>query len=404
MNPMIHCMLPGLEDVGLVNLEGKTPWDKAHHPHLDYLMQNSTLFSITNTNCLGVDNAFLTFVLQNPKWLNISTAIFEATLFNASSKLHNTYLLARFVFLVDEVIVDSSHHFFSEQEARALCSALNERFESLGLKFILNDSKEVIVISDGSVLEGFQGMASVPHPDQLLYTHIHQLYPGLLTPEQSQLLYDIFQTLEDHEINQLRKDLEEPLINGLIFEHGGGYTKSLFSYEPSTSDQLFVYTFSTAVAGACHYFHIPFMKLLPEKKRYEYLIDIMQEIKKTLGQYQHLVLDLRYLWESTYKKDLLEKIKTIEFLDKFFVQELISFCNATSTILNLGSLVKTDMHLGTICPGTTRFMQYIPYRVAKTQNESLISSPIDLSNSNISLDRLLLRLTHIPPKHLCLFR
>ena len=89
-----------------------------------------------------------------------------------------------------------------------------------------------------------------------------------------------------------------------------------------------------------------FLSIQPERQRFASLKSLIDNLPTFFREKDFVCIDLQYLWRSTFKGDLLEKIKSIEFLDKQFIHPLKAYCKKCKVRLSLFPLKHTSIGSG----------------------------------------------------------
>ncbi len=315
----ILCLLPGLIDVPLQDLGGACPLEKAPTPTLDAMH-----CSVDHPPDYGGLETVLLALLGVVPGEASPRGPLEAYSLGYALAPHQLAYSARLISAGDGIIVDVSDELTSDSEGKALLSALPGTFFHLeGPKGVYLTSQELPrrIGCNPVACEGESWQQGLPQ----------ELANGIET------------ALVGHEINELRFDLEERPVNGLLLTEGGEAPQ--WDSTTELGDTLVV-TASAVMHGAARAVGAAVWRLPREGRRLENVSLILQQIPELTKKHSRILLDLPYLWQSTYEGDVREKVKTIEWLDR----HLLAPIRAQWT-LAVHPLRPTDIRLGTWLPG-----------------------------------------------------
>jgi 2,3-bisphosphoglycerate-independent phosphoglycerate mutase len=246
-------------------------------------------------------------------------------------------------------LVDVHDGLCSTQEGKELARDLNEVMGADGFHFIHLQGPMGILLSDHpEMVAAVQASRSLNPIDCL-----GQNYPSATTgicenPAVTELCVRISEALSAHSINELRADLEEDPINAAIF-YGGG---PLFRTAKQRGDVFLLSPVAESI-GVAKSLGCQTLYLDEETQRFDWVRRSVADIKTWTARSQELVVEWPYVWNSTFKGDLLEKIKTIEWLDKHGLAPLLQLCREENLDLRVLSLRAVDIRDGSITAGMT---------------------------------------------------
>jgi len=152
--------------------------------------------------------------------------------------------------------------------------------------------------------------------------------------------------IEDSEVNALKFDFEEAPVNGIIFTEGSLWNLKKTTASKKLPSNSLIITPNPATVGLAKAHNIETWTLPPEEEKFSYLPLVLHYLKKMIVERELIIWDIRYLWNSTYNGSLLEKIKTIEFLDKNLLPPIKKIIDQGDHSLSILPLVHSSIHLG----------------------------------------------------------
>lgn len=330
----IVVLLNGLTDVPLEELGGKTPLEKASHPTLDQL---SGPHLLTAPQEGGHPHALLALLGIDGR--GCGRAAFEAEAIGHPLQKGQEAFSVRFVSMGGEIVVDLSDQLLTESEAELLCAALSRPGWRL---FHLRGPEALLIVDRQSDLPA---VALPPLcPTELVGRRWDELLPS---PTLRGAVQSMIEQLAGHEINRLKEELEEPLVNGVVLSEGGGALPWL----PKERSEIALYTTASASIGIAKSLGLPLIRLPEELRKYDHLARLLEGLPRLTSSGSILIFELSYLWESTYRGDLLEKVKTIEWLDKHWLAPLLAFCRERGVPLAILPLRNVDIRTGKVVGG-----------------------------------------------------
>jgi 2,3-bisphosphoglycerate-independent phosphoglycerate mutase len=338
----IVCILNGLYDQPLEDLEGKTPLQKAAHPALDELARMGDCrlalppehggFEISLLSMLGLDGA------------GTARGPLEAFAIGRRLAEDQVAYCVRFVHASGGVIVDLSDGLVKDQEASALCRALTDEQTQF---YPLAGPNAVMITRDEALVTSAR-----PHgpmaPADLAGRSWQDLLPaqGLAAGWQS--------ILDGHEINVLKLELEEPPANALLLSDGGREPPMSSLARP---DALF-YSGDFVSRGIARRVGVPLWQPPGGTDRLQQVQELVRGLPTLLENEGLLIIELDLLWESTYAGNLLEKVTRIEWLDKHLIAPLRQYCDAYGSRLHVLSLRDSDIARGAVLSGPVPVVSY----------------------------------------------
>ena len=344
----ITCILHGITDKPLQDLGGLTPLQKASCENLDFLAKEGSFFSATPPRCGGVEAALMSLLSKYDVSEPLALGLLQAYSCGYDVNVDQMAFVIRLISTVNDIVVDVSDDIVSDEEGRMLCKGLNDAASELGCHFLHISGPNAVVIMQSSCEYNHTGF----HEYNPIKTEgKHWLYPLALSKhpsnlELASLLRKASEILGNHEINALREDLEEPQVNALLISHVGGMFHDIQKYTPEDASDTLLYTTSPVSSGISKLLGIDLLKLPSEHKKYSHLQTILCRLDTILEKKDRIIMEFHYLWNSTFKGDLLGKVKGIEFLDKNLMGPLVKYCSSHDVQLTVLPLQNSDIKSG----------------------------------------------------------
>ncbi|MBN1687771.1 MAG: 2,3-bisphosphoglycerate-independent phosphoglycerate mutase [Candidatus Omnitrophica bacterium] len=229
----IMIAIPGAADYPAEELGGKTPLEVGKVPNLNYF---SKIGRSGQVNLLperlepSSDVSFLEFLGYEAEKVYPGRGPLEAA--NLELKLEANEIAFRMNFITesDGILADPTGGRITTKEAKALVSFLNKKVASDFVRFFPGaEYRHVAVIKDS---HGFAALsAKTKSPDTIIGEKISENFP--IGPGEEllrKLMFDAKLLLQDHEINQVRVDLQENPAN-MIWLWGQGQKPELESFQ-----------------------------------------------------------------------------------------------------------------------------------------------------------------------------
>lgn len=346
----IVCLLHGLSDEPLKDLGGLTPLQKASCFYLDSLVQKGKPIVMQTPSFGGFETAFLRMLGIQEGLDSLAQAALEA--YSLGYVLTPTQLAfsLRFVSLGQNVVVDVSDHLLSDHEGKRLCSDLNSHFAAWACHFLHLKGPEAVLLCEKSLL---QSMPKKPSYNPL--KAIAKNWVDLLMEEKGaclpSLLREIQAFLQRHELNELKLDLEEAQANGFLLFNGG--SKLAFAPEQLKlqAKNVQIYSRCSKTLGIAKMLDIDVFQWPKEKQKYEHLIKLLGKLDDVFSRKDVLIIEAHQLWDSTYHGSLLDKVKGIEWLDRYIIKHLYHFCQTRDCQLFVLPLRHSSIQSGQILSG-----------------------------------------------------
>ncbi len=379
----IVCLVHGLTDVALKDLGGLTPLQKAHIPSFDSLAQQGKTLSVLPPDKGGLDSALMAFLGKETSALYPSQGALEAYSLGYVLTPNQTAFSLRFVSMGQDTVIDVANDLLSDHEGKLLCRDLNMALGSQGCYFLHLKGPRAVLVSEFSCV-----------PDALLSSNFNPLkavgkrwQETVKGSQLQEMMTAAFEILEKHEINALKEDLEESSVNGfLLFDGGGRASGDKHSLIP---EKNLLYTTSHSSLGLARLLNLNTLRWAPEQNKYEHLLLLMAKLESIMKETDFFCIEIHHLWKSTYKGELLEKVKGLEWLDRFVLSPLKSYCEQTETQLTLLPLKHTDIRSAAWLPGSVPAVVYNPKELTNHTVTTFDEMLLEKSKKKISLQNLL---------------
>jgi 2,3-diphosphopglycerate-independent phosphoglycerate mutase len=346
------CLLQGISDAPLEDLGGVTPFAKAHHPHFDQLEKEGSFKKIAIPNHatfgLSCERSLLALLGVDVNEQDVSKGPLEAYALGYALAPHQQAFSLRFMSVGQETIVDVSDELVADSENSLLCKALHQAFKQEGMFFFPLQGSQAVLLTTHPALCSLPRQRSMSPVDL-----VGRKWKELITKSSTEIFARIQQVLLTHEINSLREEMEEQPINAVWLSEQGSRPKwaEIVPQQKERCQQTALFSQSSSSLGIARILGIKQVKLSPEIKKYEHLSQILSQLDALFIDTDRLLIELPYLWDSTYKGDLLEKIKSIEWLDRHWVAPLIRYAQQHDVELIFRPLTNTDIREGKLTPG-----------------------------------------------------
>lgn len=228
----ILIVLDGAADLPHNFLDGKTPFEAANTPNLDYLTKNGKLgymYPIDENTIPGSDNSLISIFGNNPK--ECKRGIYEAIGAGAKIKRGDLALRTNFASIKDlgskEIVDRRCGRTLTTKEAKTLANEINKKVKlSCKFEFISTIQHRGVLILRG----GFSDNITNTDPE---WNHSKQNNFKFATPLDEELntkhtantlnnfLTQTFNLLNNHPINQIRRKKGLPPANMLLTRGGG---------------------------------------------------------------------------------------------------------------------------------------------------------------------------------------
>lgn len=330
----VTCLLNGLLDVPLNDLDGLSPLQKAHTPVLDQLAAASDIIRLTPPEGIAWESAFLSLFGVTEGLDCVASGPVEALALGRKLEEDQIAYSLRFVASAEGVIVDASDELLNDSECKLICSELSQ---ATSLEFWPLQGPRALVIAPKRPLVCSPNDPSAVDP---IGRHWKDWIPD---PALVPILETASSVLIQHSINELRFDLEQDPVCGFLLYGAGNHQHWETPWEVI---QPLLFTPNPLFQGVARVLGADLWQLPVEHRRFSHITPLLKRLEEMCFQREELILDLPYLWASTYRGDLLEKIKTLEWLDRHWLDPLWQFCKAKGHDLVVLALRPCDIRAG----------------------------------------------------------
>jgi 2,3-bisphosphoglycerate-independent phosphoglycerate mutase len=344
--PEIICLLNGLTDVPLNDLDGATPLQKSSHPTLDRLVQEGSALRVEPPPFGGHETSLLTLLGIHDGIESAACGPLQAAALGiALTPTQRAYSIC-LASAGEGTIVEVADTLASDSEGHALCTALTQTLADESCRFIHVAGARALLITEHPAF--YKTTTRHLGPADVVGRHWHKILPkGVDKKPARRLLERAHEVLAHHEVNQVRSELEEDPLNALVLSDGGGRP----AWQPLLQTDTLLHTFDPTLIGVAKSCGVPLWRLPRPDAKFGLLRTLLGSLDHALSQCNRLILDIPYLWQATIRGDLLEKVKTIEWLDRHFLTQLHEYCWARSIRLTVMPLRRTDIRRGAVTPG-----------------------------------------------------
>lgn len=347
----IICILHGLTDSPLQDLGGITPLEKANCHYLDTMAKKGECLAVIPPKFGGFETAFLNMLGIQDNLDTIAQGPLEAYSLGYVLTPNQVAFSVRFISMGEDVIIDVSDSLLTADEGKLLSRDLNKELGKSGCHFFhLRDSRAVLVSEHPAFCRAIN--QCYRNPLEALGKRWDDVLPGGKKDHAMySLVKKISSVLSKHEINGLKMDLEEPLVNSIMVFNGGAKPKLSSLPVELDPSRIQIYTTSSASLGVARMLGISAFQWPSEQKKYEHLITLLGKLEEIFSQKDVLIIEVHHLWKSTYNGELLEKVKGIEWLDRYVVKHLMNFCSSNDCQLTVLPLKQTNIRGAELLPG-----------------------------------------------------
>lgn len=229
----ILVVIAGASDEPTEAIGSKTPFELAKIPNLNYFTKAGRLGKVNLTNSRFAPSSDVTFMnlLGYPSdQFYTGRGPLEAANLGIKLEENEVVFRANFVTEAEGLLADSTGGYVSTKEARALINFLNKKVASDFVRFYPGEEyRHVAVIKDSQGLAALS--ARTTEPNDAMGEPIESNFPeGPGDELLKKLMLDTRLLLKDHEINQVRIDLQENPSN-MVWFWGQGRIPELENFE-----------------------------------------------------------------------------------------------------------------------------------------------------------------------------
>lgn len=355
----ILCLLNGLADAPLEDLGGKTPLEAASTPNLDKLLKKGMLSHVTPPVCGGHETALLAALSGRSPLQSLARGPLEAYAIGRPPLDGEVAFSFAFVSIGQDTVVDVAENLLSDHEGKKLCEELSLAWEDRGVSFLSLTGGVGVVVGSYRGLREACTLGLSMQPGEMLGKSWSK---GLQKYRPSEVLTSFFDevhgALQSSQVNHLREDLEERPVNGLLLFQGGQRPDFTVAREAFGRRQAALYSSDFASKGLARGCGLEEMAWPKEHKKYEHVHKISESLASIMEAHHFFVVESYHLWQSTQNGRLLEKIKTIEYLDRKLIGPLIEFTEESHGKLLVRPLRLCDIRTGALVAGQVPLITY----------------------------------------------
>ena len=313
----------GMSDVGLEELDGRTPLQVAKHPHMDYLASKGStglLKTIPVGSSPGTDTAFLSIFGNDPSRLNTGRGPFEAAGLEIDLNEKDLALRCNLVTVVDGVLKDHSGGHISTTESKDLLKSLKDHFEEPGfIEFYPGVSYRHLIVLRGAT-HSDRILCTPPHDainisiDSILVKAVDE--SGKSTADMlNKTIMDSYELIKNHPVNLERVKSGKNPAN-MMWPWGQGRRPNIPSLKESFGVSGAVISAVDIVNGIARYLKMDLVKVPGATGYYDTNYEGKADYAlKSLKNYDFVLVHVEAPDEASHVGDTNLKIKTIEDLD-----------------------------------------------------------------------------------------
>lgn len=321
--------LPGAADHPAEELGGKTPFEVSKIPNLNALTAAGKLgcvHLVPERLDPSADTSFLNLLGYQADKAYTGRGPLEAANLGIELEEHDVAFRMNFITESAGTLADATAGNLSTKEARALINFLNKKVSSDFVRFYPSARYyHVAVLKDSHGLEALSARTQVP--DNVIGETIESNLPkGPGEELLRKLMYDARLLLQDHEINQVRVDLQENPAN-MIWLWGQGQVPKLAPFRDNLGLSGAVvasaeYALGIARLAEMECFEVTGEPPEGEDRTYE---EEGEAVREALAKNDVVAVVLDACDEAARTGDVKGKIKAIEEIDFHFLSRVKEF-------------------------------------------------------------------------------
>ena len=323
----------GMADEPLEELEGKTPMEVAHKPHMNALAKDSEIGrvrTIPEGMSPGSDTANLSVLGYDPKVYYTGRSPIEALSIGIPMEETDVSFRCNFVTLSEEeedyqdrVILDHGAEDISTEEAMVLMEEIKKHFTTEKHQFYTGISyRNIMIEKEGTVVE-------LTPPHDVLTRRIGEYLPG--HEGFKEMMIKSYEILNHHPINEARRKKGLRPGNSIWF-WGGGTKPKLIPYEEMTGKRAALFSAVDLLKGIAIGTNMINMEIEGAYGGLETnYVGIGRAAVKALVEEGHdfVYLHLEAPDEMSHQGSLENKILAIEYIDGQVIPEVLKGLKAS---------------------------------------------------------------------------
>lgn len=364
-------VLSGAADHPAEELGGKTPFEVAKIPNLQFLVKNGKAgqAKLMPSKFEAYPDVVLLNLLGYPAD-KVYTGRGQLEAANLELKLEDNEIPFRMNFITEAEgkMADPTAGELGVKEAKALINFLNKKVSSDFVRFFASSGyKNIAVIKDAHGYEALSARTACPH--DILGEPIEQHLPkGPGGEALKKLMYDAKLLLQDHEINQVRLDLAENPAN-MIWLWGQGPKPKLEKFSQLHGCTGSLISVAEYAKGIARLTGLTAVDVKVQEKdlaiRYDQTAKVLLE---ELAAKDFVCLHLPECDEASRDGNLKEKISALESADYFILSKIKTYMEQSKDVRIL------------VTPGHVH-----PWKTRRRVREAV---PFVLTGKNIMADEL----------------
>lgn len=326
----IVMILAGAADQAGDDLYSKTPLEVAKIPYLHKFAKMGrvgTAQLMTPDMTAYPETGMLNLLGQNAKKVYTGRGPLEAA--NLDLELEENEIPFRVNFITESEghMMDATAGGISTKEAKALINYLNKKVASDFVRFFAgSEHRHVAVLKDS---HGYDALcAKTVAPDTIVGEKLESFFPkGPGEELLRKLMYDARLLLQDHEINQVRVDLQENPAN-MIWLWGQGRMPVLSKFSDEFGVSAAMISDQEFMKGIARLTGMTVVDTPEPVKDYqEDLNRFSRALFETLKDKNSVFCHLNFCDAASYEGDLKKKVSALEACDFFLFSKIHEYLN-----------------------------------------------------------------------------
>jgi 2,3-bisphosphoglycerate-independent phosphoglycerate mutase len=371
----------GMADYKLEKLGGRTPLEAARTPFLDSISYNGLLGlvkTVPKKFTPGSDIACLSVLGYDPKVYYTGRAPLEAASLGMDLRKEEYAVRCNLVSVHNDILEDFSAGHITDTEAKSIISTLNEKLGNDTIKFYAGKGYRNIMIYNGD--SEIDAVCIPPH--DIIGKPIERNLPK---GKGREILIDLMkssqQILENHDVNKVRRDLDENPAN-MIWLWGQGHRPDMPPFKEMYGLSGAVITGVDLLRGIATYLGWNIINV-PGATGYtdtNYSAKAQYAIE-AIETHDMVLIHIEAPDEASHEGNIYEKIRAIENIDSKIIGPVY---NALKKYSEFRILVLPDHY--TSIQERTHTSDPVPF--ATNGTDSVKKSKLSFTESNASRTRI----------------
>lgn len=326
----IVMVLAGAADQAGDDLYSKTPLEVAKIPYLHKFAKMGrvgTVQLMTSDMTAYPETGMLNLLGQNAKQVYTGRGPLEAANLDLELEDNEVAFRVNFITESDGHMMDPTAGGISTKEAKALINYLNKKVASDFVRFFAgSEHRHVAVLKDSHGYDALR--AKTVAPDTIIGEKLESYFPkGPGEELLRKLMYDARLLLQDHEINQVRVDLQENPAN-MIWLWGQGRMPVLKKFSDLFGSSAAMISDQEFMKGIARLAGMTVVDTSEPVKDYqEDLNRFSRALFETLKDKNSVFCHLNFCDTASYEGDLKKKVSALEACDFFLFSKIQEYLN-----------------------------------------------------------------------------